>query len=81
MSASMLTVRGDAGIEGEVVSVRPDVVAAQHGDADYAPVLIKPEPASSQELAHIALYSGVGGGLHQSRGLRRHFMRDDAADG
>ncbi|MBB3659261.1 membrane fusion protein [Rhizobium sp. BK650] len=46
-------------VQGEVVSISPDVVTDQHSGAEYYPVRVKPEPASLQKLTNLALYPGM----------------------
>lgn len=46
-------------VQGEVVSISPDVVTEQRSGADYYPVRIKPEPASLQKLSNMKLYPGM----------------------
>ncbi|MBB3591261.1 membrane fusion protein [Rhizobium sp. BK529] len=46
-------------VQGDVVSISPDVVTDQRSGADYYPVRIKPEPASLAKLTNLALYPGM----------------------
>jgi len=46
-------------VQGDVVSISPDVVTEQRSGTDYYPVRIKPEPASLQKLSNMKLYPGM----------------------
>jgi membrane fusion protein len=46
-------------VQGDVVSISPDVVTEQRSGLDYYPVRIKPEPASLEKLTDMALYPGM----------------------
>ncbi|MBB3565324.1 membrane fusion protein [Rhizobium sp. BK512] len=46
-------------VQGDVVSISPDVVTEQRNGAEYYPVRIKPEPASLSSLSNMALYPGM----------------------
>ncbi len=46
-------------VQGDVVSISPDVVTEQRSGAEYYPVRIKPEPASLGNLTNMTLYPGM----------------------
>jgi len=46
-------------VQGDVVSISPDVVTEQRSGTDYYPVRIKPELASLQKLSNMKLYPGM----------------------
>lgn len=46
-------------VQGDVVSISPDVVTEQRSGTDYYPVRIKPERASLQKLSNMKLYPGM----------------------
>lgn len=46
-------------VQGDVISISPDVVTEQRNGAEYYPVRIKPEPASLASLTNMALYPGM----------------------
>ncbi len=46
-------------VQGDVVSISPDVATEQRSGAEYYPVRIKPEPASLGNLTNMTLYPGM----------------------
>jgi membrane fusion protein len=46
-------------VQGDVVSISPDVVTEQRSGAEYYPVRIKPERASLGNLTNMTLYPGM----------------------